>query len=291
MSAGGGGVVDLRAYLERIGRSEADLVEAGLAGTGPAESSPAAGPRPSLALLEALHEAHLAHIPFENIDVRLRRPIGLDVASVQAKLVHGRRGGYCFEQNALFAAVLRALGFDLETLEARVRPPGPTATLPRTHMVLEVRVEGGEHLADVGFGGTGPLRPVPLDGTVSQQPGGGTYRVDREDDGLHVLRHRWRGAWHDLYAFTRVPALPVDYEVAHHFTSTWPRSPFVNVLTVQRSHAGERHILRGRTYTIVRGEEETVAEIDDAEVATLLRGVFGLSVSDEEALEALGNES
>jgi len=271
--AGGKDAVDLGAYLERIGLS------------GPGRTRFAT---PSLETLERLHEAHLAHIPFENIDVRLGRPIGLDVASLEAKLVRGGRGGYCFEQNALFAAVLRACGFDVVTLEARVRPPGATGTLPRTHMVLEVAVDGREYLADVGFGGTGPLRPVPLDGAESEQGSGGAYRVDPEEAGIFVLRHRRSDEWQDLYAFTRVAALPVDYEVAHHYTSTYPRSPFVNTLTVQMSTAGERHVLRGRSYTIVRGVEETVSEIEAAAVPGLLRERFGLRVSDEEALQALG---
>lgn len=262
-------MIDLDAYLKRLGL--------------------AAGIEPGHEALERLHLAHLATIPFENIDVRLRRPIGLDLESLQAKLVHRRRGGYCFEHNTLFAAALRALGFEVMTLEARVRPPGATATLPRTHMTLEVRFADRAYLADVGFGGTGPLLPVPLDGTPSEQPDGG-YRVEREGgDGL-VLRQRWRGEWRDLYAFSLAPALPIDFEVAHHFTSTHPGSPFVNTLTVQRSLPEGRHVLRGRTYTFRRGDEETARDLADDELAVLLRDRFDLDVSEEEALLALGTD-
>src|SRR6185369_15650915 len=80
------------------------------------------GPRePTGAVLDALHEAHVTAIPFENLDVRLHRPISLTLPDLEAKLVAGGRGGYCFEQNTLFAAVLRELGFVVRTLEARVR--------------------------------------------------------------------------------------------------------------------------------------------------------------------------
>ena len=120
---------DLDAYLHRVG-------DAGPVG-------------PDLETLRRLQAAHLGAIPFENLDVRLGRPVGLDLASLQAKLVRRRRGGYCFEQNTLFAAVLRAIGFDLRTLEARVRPPGATSPLPRTHMLLRVDVGGDPWLADV----------------------------------------------------------------------------------------------------------------------------------------------
>jgi N-hydroxyarylamine O-acetyltransferase len=146
----GGGVepvaLDLPAYLRRIGY--------------------AGGLEPSRATLEALHLAHATAIPFENLDILLGRPIRLDLASLQAKLVRGGRGGYCFEQNLLFAAVLEHLGFALTRLAARVRLRADRVN-PRTHMTLAVAVEGERVLADVGFGVEGLLLPVPIDGAES----------------------------------------------------------------------------------------------------------------------------
>jgi len=258
---------DLDAYLDRIG---CGAVRA-----------------PSRAALEALHLGHLAAIPFENVDVRLGRPIRLDIGSVQAKLVRGGRGGYCFEQNTLFAAALRALGFDVATLEARVRPPGVTATLPRTHMLLRVEADGTPVLADVGFGGDGPMVPVPIDGSVSEQPEG-AYHVEKETDGRFVLRRRWRGEWRDLYAFTLVPALPVDFEVGNHYTATHPVSIFRRMLTIQRSEAGVRHILRDRLYTRRESEDEVAREVADGAIPALVRDVFRLALPEGEILDALG---
>lgn len=231
---------------------------------------------PSLEILAALHAAHLAAIPFENVDVLLGRPIRLDLASLQAKLVGRRRGGYCFEQNTLFAAVLRRLSFRVTTLEARVRPPGATRTLPRTHMVLRVDLDDRSVLADVGFGGDGPLHPVELDGTVCEQPDA-VYRVALEGD-VRVLQLRAGGGWRDLYAFTLDEALPVDFEVANHYTSTWPDSPFVTTLTAQLSLPGERRILRGRTFTVRRGRLESTRSVEDADLLPLLRESFQLDL-------------
>lgn len=261
--------IDLDRYLDRIGLSS--------------------GLRPGLDSLEALHVAHLARIPFENVDVRLGRPINLDLDSLQAKIVRGRRGGYCFEHNTLFAAALRTLGFHVTTLEARVRYPGAAEVLPRTHMVLEVRLGDRAYLADVGYGGAGPFLPLPIDGTLSPQPEG-RYRVGQEKSGQLVLRREWRGEWRDLYVFSRTPVLPVDYEVANYYTSTHPSSDFLRTLTVQICQPGGRRILRGRTYTLRRGEEETVRRIKSAELPSLLRGQFGLNISDEEAFLALGDD-
>ena len=244
-------------------------------------------PAPDLDTLRRLHVAHLGRIPFENLDVRLGRPVSLDLEALQTKLVASHRGGYCFEQNTLFAAALRAIGFTVETLEARVRPPGSVTPTPRTHMLLRTVVDRHPWLADVGFGGDGPLLPVPLDGEPSEQPDG-QYRVVQEPDGTHVLRLLRDGSSRDLYAFGLVPALPLDFEVANHFTSTHPRSPFVRTLTVQRSTPEERWILRGRTLTVRSAGSETKREISDAELPSLLRARFGIEVSDDDARRALG---
>ena len=144
-------------------------------------------------------------------------------------------------------------------------------------MVLRVEVCGRAWMADVGFGGDGPLLPVPLDGTPREQLDG-TYAIEREGDGTRVLRRRRRGACRDLYAFTLSPALPIDFEVAHHYTSTHPESRFVTTLTVQRVEAETRRVLRGRTYTVRQGEREVVREIPDEELPTLLKDDLGLDL-------------
>ena len=196
------GTLDLDAYFRRIGY---------------------AGSRaPSRATLDALHLAHATHIPFENLDILLGRPIRLDLDSLQAKLVAGRRGGYCFEQNRLFAAALEALGFAVTPLAARVRF-GATSIRPRTHMTLQVEVDGGRVLADVGFGVYGLLLPVSLEDPGESRQFAWTYRV-ADDAGLHVLQLRDGEAWTNLYAFTLERHFPVDYEMASHYTSTHPSS-------------------------------------------------------------------
>jgi len=259
--------IDLDAYLGRI-----DLPRPG---------------RASLAALEHLQAGHLAAIPFENIDVRLGRTISLSLDDLQEKLVRRRRGGYCFEQNTLFAAALGALGFRTEALEARVRTPATGAVRPRTHMTLRVTIEGRAWLVDVGFGGDGPLAPVPIDGGTSEQEDA-AYQVAREDGDVRVLRRRWRGTWEDLYAFTMSPPYPIDFEVANHFTSTWPGSIFRKTLTAQRSERGLRRILRGLVFTIRRGEEETAREVEPADIPALLRDEIGIDIPDQDALKAAG---
>src|SRR5262245_28990314 len=151
---------------------------------------------PTLPVLKAVHLAHATHIPFENLDIQLGRPILLDLESLQAKLVRGRRGGYCFEQNTLFAPALDQLGFRVTRLAARVRI-GATRMAARTHMTLKVDVDGGSWLADVGFGGAGLLEPVPLLPDQVERQFAWSYRL-QEKDGLWVLQSLARESWHDL---------------------------------------------------------------------------------------------
>jgi len=249
-----GNRLDLDAYLRRIGF------------TGPAA--------PRMETLEELHRLHQGAIPFENLDVLLGRSVRLDLESLQAKLVAGGRGGYCFEHNTLFAAVLGALGFAVTTLEARVRPPGLPVLLPRTHGVLQVDLDGRPWLADVGFGGDGILGPVPLDGAETERYGA-RHRVAPEGR-LRLLQAWTGGGWQDVYAIGPDPVHPIDWAVANHYTSTHPDSIFRRALTVQDATPALRRALRGRTYTETRHGVATARELEDGEIIPLLAQGFGL---------------
>ena len=224
---------------------------------------------PSLATLRALHLAHATHIAFENLDILLGRPIRLDLESIVAKLIYAGRGGYCFEQNALFAAVLETIGLPVRRLAARVRM-GTSEVHPRSHMLLAVEADGESWLADVGFGGDGLLLPVALQPCEVEQHFGWQYRIIRED-GLHVLQSLRPEGWFDLYSFTLEEQHPADYEVSNFFTSTYPHSPFVNHLVVQRPSPEVRLTLLNRNLTERRpnGTAETTLADDDALLETL----------------------
>jgi N-hydroxyarylamine O-acetyltransferase len=248
--------VDLEAYLARVGYA-GDL-------------------QPTAAVLEGLHLAHATHIVFENLDILLGRAIRIDLESIQAKLVHGRRGGYCFEQNTLFAAVLERLGFRVTRLEARVRL-GAHRILPRTHMLLQVEADDRAWLVDVGFGTGGLLKPMPLAiGPVVQQYSW-NYRLAGEP-GLWVLQSGRGEEWLDLYAFTLEPKYPIDFEMANHYVSTYPASRFVQTLIVQYSTVEARYNLRNYEFSVDRGGEVISRPLaDDGEMLDVLGQTFGLA--------------
>ena len=249
------GDLDLAAYLWRIGLKVAPVLD--------------------LEGLRTLHLAHVTTIPFENLDIQMGLPIRLDLASLQAKLVLRRRGGYCFEQNTLFLAVLKTMGFEVIPCEARVRQ-GQLTMRPRTHMLLLVRLEGAPWLCDVGFGGEGLLCPVALDGSASVQFLN-TYRVAVEG-AQHVLQSFHHGAWEDLYAFHAEERFPIDFEVGNHFTATHHDSGFVKNLTAQLPGTEVRRILRNRTYAEIRGDQAEGREVALADLIPTLREAFGIEV-------------
>jgi N-hydroxyarylamine O-acetyltransferase len=243
---------------------------------------------PKLPVLTGLHRAHVRSIPFENLDVLLGRPIRIDLASVQAKLVGARRGGYCFEHNTLFAAVLRRLGFEVTTLAARVwfLRPDKTAPGPRSHMVLRVDLPEGPFLCDVGFGGPGltePLRFVAED--VQPQPLG-VYRL-REEGTEWTLDLRG-DTWHDLYSFTLQEYLPVDYEVANHYTSTHPNSIFLHNLMVSLPTERGRRTLHNRKFALNVDGDARTRDLGDDELIGVLRDHFGLTLPEGTRLPCAG---
>jgi N-hydroxyarylamine O-acetyltransferase len=247
--------LDLDAYLERIGYR------------GPVE--------PTRGVLDELHLGHVTRIPFENVDILLGRPIRLDLESLQRKLVQGRRGGYCFEHNTLFAAALEAVGFGVTRLGARVRF-GARGVTARTHMALLVETDGEGRLADVGFGGGSILGSLPIEPGPEVDQFGWRFRLVDDDD-ARVVQTRRPGGWIDLYSFTFEPQYPVDDEMANHFASTHPSSPFTRTLTAQLCAPERSLILRGRKLIEETPTGETASRVRDDELLDVLAERFTLS--------------
>lgn len=255
------------------------------------------GPRePTLAALRGIVLGHASAIPFENLDVLLGRGVSLDLPALADKLVARRRGGYCFEHNTLLLAVLREIGFRAEGLAARVawnQPPGFVG--PRTHMLIEVDLPEGPHVADVGFGGLTPTAPLALAAEVAQTTPHERFRL-LETEGGFVLEAQ-RGAWQPLYRFTLEAQAPVDYEVANWFTSAHPRSLFRNHLMLARATKDGHCTLFDDKFAIRRGDGtgERRPIRDAAELSSVLAEHFGIALSAEElapaAARVLGHDA
>lgn len=261
------GSIDLAGYLHRIG-----------------VDAPAAHDLPTLNTLIA---AHVASIPFENLNPLLGLPVDLDWAALQQKLVHDGRGGYCFEQNLLFAEVLRTIGFEVSGLIARVlwRQPEDAITA-QTHMLLRVELDGESWLVDVGFGLQTPPGALRLQKDIEQPTRLEPFRLLRVNDDwrMQSLLH---GQWLSLYHFDLRPVPLIDYIVANHYVSTHPDSSFVSHLSVARTLSDRRLSLRNREFTVRRmgHEPERRTLRGAAEIRRVLEQEFLLRVPDVAALD------
>ncbi|MFD3532851.1 arylamine N-acetyltransferase [Streptomyces sp. NPDC058664] len=257
---------DLDAYLARVGWTGERRADA--------------------ATLRSLHRAHMHGIPFENLD-----PIGgsapsLALADLEAKLVGGGRGGYCYEHNTLFSAVLEAFGFGVTRLCARVVLGARGAIRPRTHMLLLVDVPGEPvpYVADVGFGASGALlEAVPLVADTEFRDAPRRHRLVHEPHRgpleLWVLQAYEDEAWTDQYAFTVEPYEAPDFEVINWHVATNPRSPFSHLLYVQRTTPDAHLALSGHHLVETRadGSRKERELSGEDEIARVLTADFGIA--------------
>ena len=255
-------MIDFDAYFRRI------------AYTGPHE--------PTLDALSAICAGHTAAIPFENLDSLLGRAPLLVPAALQAKLVDQKRGGYCYEQNALLRLVLLELGMRVTSLAGWVvwmaAPGAPVRA--RSHMLLKVALPAAPDdafLVDVGFGGHllgAPLRFVP--GLVQRTPGG-TERIVRDAE-VFSLEAELPAGWTPVYRFTPETYRPVDYEPLNWFTATHPGSVFRHNLRLERLTPQLRAGLLNDKLTLrpIDGPARTRRIGSAAELAQVLAEVFDL---------------
>jgi N-hydroxyarylamine O-acetyltransferase len=250
---------DLDAYFARIGYG------------GPAT--------PTFETLTALQAAQVAAIPFENLTPLLGQPVKLDLESLQAKLVGSRRGGYCFELNALFKAALEAIGFEVTGLAARVlwMAPPEAPLSGRSHMLLKVDLADGPWLADAGFGAQLLDAPLQLQAGLEQSTPWARYRLAETDGGL-MLEANLAGDWRAIYLFNFDPALPADYEIYNWSTSTHPQSLFVNLLIAERLTETSRYNLVNTRLTERRRDGSAVERVLGSanELGEVLDTVFNI---------------
>jgi len=260
--------VDLDKYFKRIGYG---------------------GPRDaSLATLRELHNLHPQAIAFENLDPLLRRPVKLDPAALQAKMVEGGRGGYCFEHNTLFADVLRQLGFRVQEATARVRWAVPAGVkTPRVHCLLFVEADDEDYLVDVGFGGNVLTAPLKLSSREAQQTPHEQFRLVDENDRIAVQEAKINGAWTPLYAYDFADTHPADYEMGNWLTSTHPNSIFVNGFLGARCEPGKRYAMRDNQLAVhtLNGGTQKQTLGSAAEMRDALTDLFKLRLDQLEGLD------
>lgn len=257
---------DLAAYLDRIGFA------------GPAS--------PDLATLRVLLAHHVAAIPFENIDPLFHRTPDLSSRALVAKLVHGLRGGYCFEQNGLLLGMLQHIGFEAHGLAARVHwMLPPTEVQPRSHMLIHVALPEGPYIADVGFGGMTPTGPLQLEADLIQATPHEPFRLVRAG-AYWLVQALVADQWSDVYRFDLTRQIPADYRASNYYLSNSDDSFFTQGIVAARHLPGRRLTLGNRSFTIYRTSEPPERQMlpDAGTVCDVLEREFGIRLTDRDAL-------
>lgn len=232
---------------------------------------------PTAETLRALQVAHLRTVPFENLSIHASEPIVLEENALFTKIVDRRRGGFCYEANGLFAALLRALGFEVAMLAAGVAKKeggfGPTFD----HMTLMVTL-AERWLVDVGFGDSF-LEPLLLDARVEQVQGTSAFRIVDDDDHLILMRRNQDADWQPQYRFTLEPHTFADYEETCHFHQTSPDSHFTKGRICSRATEDGRVSLSEMRLITTKGPDQHRDERtlkDQEEYDRVLRDQFGI---------------
>lgn len=253
------------------------------------------------ASLETLQQLHLLHpqaIPFENLSSFVAQgdanSVSLDPEAVFDKLVVNGRGGYCFEQNLLFAEILTALGFEVSTHAARVIWRGvEKSQAPRTHMLLKISLDGSSYIADVGFGGLTMTAPILLVSGSEQTSPHEKFRITSEDEpDTYTISALLGDTWKSMYVFDLSSQQAADYELANYYVSTHCESPFVNNLIVARPFKNGRHALMNNSYAkYTRDGQKIEKEISDKEeLLSLLKDIFKIRLEGTLDNESLGKK-
>ncbi|HEY7785562.1 MAG TPA: arylamine N-acetyltransferase [Pyrinomonadaceae bacterium] len=227
--------------------------------------------------LRALQLAHLETVPFENLSIHTGQPIVLNDEALFEKVVNRRRGGFCYELNGLFAALLRALGFDVTMLSAGVFNSEGELGPDFDHMTLMVTLDQ-RWLVDVGFGDSF-REPLLLDELGDQLQGERAYRIVSDNDHLKLLQRNFEGDWQAQYQFTLRGFNFSDYAGMCHFHQTSPQSHFTRkrVCTIA-TRQGRITLSDMRLITTLASGERHEREVrDNEEYSTLLKEHFGIS--------------
>lgn len=251
--------------------------------------------------LAHVQAAHRQAIGFENLDVRLGRPIRIDPEAVFDKLVTRGRGGYCFEQNRLFGDMLHALGMPNRPLLARVwlGVAGTDVAPPRSHVLLLVDLGGEPWIADAGFGGS-YVPPLPLvDGATARTSDGAMHRL-RRVGAVGELTGEWlleragpvtatdgrpapHGDWQSQHSFDLAPVAPIDLEQCNHWTASRPETRFTTLQVVSIALPDGFAAMTDHRLSLYRGGEASSREIDSvADYHAVLTDLFRLTITRDE---------
>jgi N-hydroxyarylamine O-acetyltransferase len=232
--------------------------------------------KPDAQTLYGLQTTHMRHVPFENLDIGLKRPICLDEQYLWNKIVINKRGGFCYELNGLFAWLLKQIGFDVTYLNARVYDREGKLGIEFDHLALLVQVpERSERwLADVGFGDSF-IHPLRFEENGEQIQGLRAYRLEEIPEGFVVWQRNYEGTWERQYFFDLQPhTFPDEYEAACLYHQTSPESSFTRWSIITRTTEDGRVSLEDGRLIMTKSGQRTDRPVSEDEYKRLLKEYY-----------------
>jgi N-hydroxyarylamine O-acetyltransferase len=237
--------------------------------------------KPDVQTLKGLQLSHMLNVPFENLDIGLKRPIRLTEAGLWEKIVLQKRGGFCYELNGMFAWLLKEIGFDVTYLNARVYSHEGKLGIDFDHLALLVEVpnQPGRWLADVGFGDSFN-EPLSFEEQGEQAQGLRSYRLEQTSDGFITWQKNYDSSWERQYFFDLQPRkFPVDYEAACLYHQTSPQSSFTRRGIISRATPDGRVSLEEGRLILTRNGQRSEYPVENKEqYDSLLKQYFDVTL-------------
>ncbi|PVH97916.1 arylamine N-acetyltransferase 4 [Periconia macrospinosa] len=286
----------------------------------PAKYHPENQPKLDLAYLTALHVHTISTFPYENLLLHYSaaRKISINPLVVYDKFINWNRcrGGYCMENSILMNHVLKGLGFNAYTAGVRIRlrendvPKGPYTGW--RHIVNIVMLPNGDrYMVDVGFGGDGPTKPVPMISGLAIPNLGlqeirllhdymqeATNRSEQAKVWIYQYRNGQDKPWNSFYAFPELEFFEDDFAIMNWYTGSSPESfqlsrmlivKFLRRLKVGEGEDGEeeiygkRMLINGTIKENLGGKTQVVQECKtEAERVDALEKWFSITLLEEE---------
>lgn len=237
--------------------------------------------------LKALQAAHLARYSFNNLGVLLGEERPLEIPHLFQTIVEERRGGYCFEHNALFQDVLRGLGYDVRGQLGRVlyNRQVEEPVMPRTHRITVVTMGDARYVVDVGFGVLTPREPVRISHEETRHSDGSRWRIVHNKVGDYLLQEITKDGPFTLYSFDLTRTVDADFELGHFYSHRHPKAAFVNNLVVALVTADERRVIRNRDIEVTRDGQTVITQLDGVEdLRRRLGDDFGYDIAKDAAV-------
>jgi N-hydroxyarylamine O-acetyltransferase len=215
--------------------------------------------KPDVQTLQGLQLAHMLSVPFENIDIGLKRPIHLTEEALWSKIVVQKCGGFCYELNGMFAWLLKQIGFEVTYLNARVYNREGNLGIDFDHLALLVQIpnEPGRWLVDVGFGDSFN-EPLSFEEQGEQVQGLRSYRLEQTPDGYINWQKNYDGSWQRQYFFNLQPrSFPIDYEAACLYHQTSPHSSFTRGSIISKATPNGRVSLEDRQLILTKNGQRS----------------------------------